>query len=260
MLLRLQNSFLAFRKLMAPITGSTFVICALENVSSSLQLLSDFHIFSRAAHERLKNRNCVCENVTLSDSLHVFSLPSIYPFFFENLRLPGSALPIPILTSHDAVISIGNSETFFFSESFRVEEKTVVLKPILTSPCDTSQITGTQTCIQSDVKQLPSHDSNMIINWGTSVSENPNDHFLKAQRFCYWFIAVQCARVALWTFEKQRESGTDLRASTKIACAYRWFPKSAVHHIESFVSLCTQANECIRENAADVLRARGFNT
>jgi hypothetical protein len=32
-----------------------------------------------------------------------------------------------------------------------------------------------------------------------------------------------------------------------------------VQYIESFVALCTQANDLIRENAADVLRARGFN-
>ena len=253
LLLRLQNSFIAFRKLMAPMAGSTSVLGALESVCSSLQLLSDFHIFSRAAHDRMKNRNRVRESITLSDSLHAFSLPSIYPFYFENLRLPGSSLPIPILISHDAVVSIGNSESVFFSESFRLEDQTLVLKPILISPCDTSHLPDTQTCIESDEKRFSTHVRKIVINWGTSTPEY--DSFLKAQKFNYWFIAVQCARVALWIVDNQRES-CDV---PRLTCAYRWFPTKAVHSIQSLVGLCTQANESIRENAADVLRARGFN-
>jgi hypothetical protein len=261
LLLRLQNSFFAFRKLMAPMSGSTSALIALDTVCSSLQLLTDFHFFSRAAHDRLKNRHRVRESIALSDSLYAFSLPYIYPFYFENLRLPGSSLPIPILISHDAVVSIGNTETVFFSESVRAEDQSLVLKPILISPCDTTHNPDIQTCIESNVLRLPTHDSKVVINWGALTSDN--DPSMKAQKFNYWFIAVQCARVALWMFENPRGTCEALaagaNAAPKISCAYRWFPKRAVQYIESFVALCTQANDLIRENAADVLRARGFN-
>jgi hypothetical protein len=267
MLLRLRNSFLAFRKLLAPMSGSASVLRALDSVCSSLQVLSDFHIFSRAAQDRLKNRNQVRENITLNDYLYAFSLPSIYPLYFENLRLPGSA-KYPILISHDAVVSIGNSETVFFSETFRFEDQSLVLKPILISPCASvsssshlSDVCTYESVIESDIKRLPTHFSKIIINWGTATPEN--NPFLKAQKFNHWFIAVQCARVALWCFENPLDSGElsrgGFQGSIKIACGYRWFPKEAMHQIESFVGLCTQANDTIRDNAADVLRARGFN-
>jgi hypothetical protein len=264
LLLRLRNSFLAFRKLLAPMPGSTSVLCKIDSVCSSLQVLTDFHIFSRAAQDRLKNRIRVRENIPLSNSLHAFSLPSIYPFYFENLRLPGSAMSIPILISHEAVVSIGNSETVFFSESFRVDDQSLILKPILISPCasvlSNSHLADTctfESVIESDIKHLPTHFSKIVVNWGTAMPEN--DPFLKAQKFNYWFTAVQCARVALWIFENSSElSRGGFKGSPKISCAYRWFPKEAICQIESFVGLCTQANESIRENAADVLRARGF--
>ena len=268
LLLRLRNSFLAFRKLLAPMPGSTSVLCKIDGVCSSLQVLTDFHIFSRAAQDRLKNRNRVRENISLSVSLHSFSLPSIYPFYFENLRLPGSAMSIPILISHEAVVSIGNSETVFFSESFRVDDQSLILKPILISPCasvpSSSHLAATctfESVIESDIKHLPTHFSKIVVNWGTAMPEN--DPFLKAQKFNYWFMAVQCARVAFWILENSSESGelyrVGFKGSPKISCAYRWFPKESICQIQSFVGLCTQVNESIRENAADVLRARGFN-
>ncbi len=263
LLLRLQDSFLAFRKLMAPMTGSAAVLNALERVCSSLQLLTDFHIFSRAANDRLKHRNRIRENIALSDSLHSVSLPTIYPFYFENLRLPGSALPIPILISHEAIVSIGSSETVFFSEILR-EDQTLVLKPILVSPCLSSVSSNLQAadiCTLIEAVSKPNGDSKIVINWGTAMPEN--DPLIKAQKFNYWFMAVQCARVALWILENRRES-TEFPASVsvvppKIGCVYRWFPKEAVHYIESFVCLCMQAIEPIRENTTDVLRSQGIN-
>ena len=266
LLLRLQDSFLAFRKLMAPMAGSTSALNALDSVCSSLQLLTDFHIFSRAAHGRLKNRNRVRENIQLNDSLHAVSLPTIYPFYFENLSLPGSALPIPILISLEAVVSIGNSETVFFSEILRAEDQTLVLKPIIVCPCLSSVSSNLQaadicTLIESVAKRFPTDDSKTVINWGSAMPENVA--LMKAQKFTYWFMAVQCARVALWTFENRREAiespASDSVTQLKIGCAYRWFPKEAVRYIESFVCLCTQAIEPVRENTADVLRSRGIN-
>ena len=267
MVLRLRNCFLAFRKLLAPMSGSASVLSAIDGVCSSLQVLTDFHIFSRAAQERLKNRNRVRENIILSDSLHAFSLPSIYPFYFENLRLPGSA-KYPILISHEAVVSIGNSETVFFSEIYRPEDQNLILKPILIRPCaevcSSSRLADTctfESVIESDIKYLPTHFSKIVVNWGSATPEN--DPFLKAQKFNNWFIAVQCARVALWFFDNPQDlreaSRGNFKGSIKVACAYRWFPKDVMNQIESFVGLCTQTNESIRENASDVLRARGFN-
>ena len=266
LLLRLQNSFYAFRKLMAPMPGSASVISALDSVCSSLRLLTDFHILSRAAHDRLKNRNRVLEDITLSDTLHALSLPSIYPFYFEFLRLPGSALPIPILVSHEAVVSVGNSETVFFSEHVRVEDQALVLKPVLISPfatvASTSDRMDTCTVIAADVKHSHSPDSKMVINWGSVTPEN--DPLSKSQKFNHWFIGVQCARVALWNFENRPEclsgpTSGNARGLRQVACAYRWFPHEALQQIMSIAGLCTHAIESISENAADVLRARGLN-
>ena len=266
LLLRLLNSLYAFRKLMAPMPGSALAISALDGVCSSLRLLTDFHILSRAAHDRLKNRNRVLDDITLSDTLHALSLPAIYPFYFEFLRLPGSALPIPILVSHEAVVSVGNSETVFFSEYVRVEDQALVLKPVLISPfasvSSTSGRIDTCTVIAADVKHSLSPDSKMVINWGSATPEN--DPVSKSQKFNHWFIGVQCARVALWNFENRPECSSGLTASDakvlrQVSCAYRWFPHEAAQQILSIVGLCTHAIESILENATDVLRARGFN-
>jgi hypothetical protein len=111
------------------------------------------------------------------------------------------------------------------------------------------------------VKRLPSDSCKIVINWGTVMPEN--DPFTKAQKFNCWFIAVQCARVALWNYENRLDSGElaagDIKALPPIACAFRWFPKAALHSLASIVCLCTQVIECIKDNGADVLRARGFN-